>query len=189
MISIAPGIEQHDLYEWNGAMEMANLIKSMPDFRVRVETEGIQIRSDRTGEQNRILWDHRDAASNIFQTNRFDIDTIDENLAMNKDAHTEQSLCQGALASTGSAHNTNLLSRFDNTGEMVENHWTELLMSMGHGNVFENDSSVVRPMYRGSVHDWRSRRHRFLVKFTVLENTFDGCHLCFHFYRLPLEEE
>ena len=165
-----------------------HLLECQPDLGIGIVTELIEIASHRASEEHRILWNDRDASSDIVESESGDVDVIDVNVTIDESAHAKESLDERALASACSSDDANLFAGRDAQGDVRESEWSLWIFRMRHADIGEPQMSLWWPVGRWSAVG-RDLCRWFLIESTVLENTLDRCHLCLYFNRLSRREK
>ena len=161
----------------------SDFFQGAPNFRIGKFVEPIEIVSQRSAEENRILRNDRNASSNFDEIERRNVDLIDENSAAAQFRRAKESLDQRTFPSTGASDDADLFSASDGQRNVIERQRRRLNVGIRKANVVENDLTVRRPM-DGRRRPFLSSAFALVLQFTILEHAFDRRHLRFHFDRL-----
>ena len=83
-------------------------LQCVPHLIVCVALSRIQIEPDRTGEENRILWDDSEALSHVMQTDAADVDVINDDAPAGSFDQAEQTEGHRAFTRASATHDANL---------------------------------------------------------------------------------
>ena len=97
-----------------------HLLERVPDLRVGILAELVEVAAHGACEQHRILWDDGDATAKIVETESGDVNAVDDDATVNESAHAEESLDERALACARPTDDADLLSRSDGQGEITK---------------------------------------------------------------------
>mmetsp|Transcript_5097 Transcript_5097/g.15552 ORF Transcript_5097/g.15552 Transcript_5097/m.15552 type:complete len:206 (-) Transcript_5097:3949-4566(-) len=120
----------------------------VPDARIVVLAERIQIEAHRTAEQYRILWNDGELGAQIKKSDLRDVHTIDQQAATSQLDQAKQSQCNGALPRASSTTKTDLFAWLNAYIHTLEHQ--RKIRPIANLNVVEFDCTGSRPLSRWS---------------------------------------
>ena len=105
-----------------------HLLQRPPDLGVGIVAELVEVAAHGAGEEHGILWNDGDVSTHVVETERGDVDAVDEDATLDESAHAKERLDEGALAGACSSDDADLLGGVD-----VERDVGESEMRLGIG--------------------------------------------------------
>lgn len=157
-----------------------DVLERLPQLGVGVLVERIEIPSQASGEQERLLGDNTDLRAEVVQGDRAGGHAVYEDLTLHA-GQAKESVDQGRLARAGSADDADLLLRHDGEADVPEDVGASTIVLQAH--VLKLHEALRRPVVR-RFGLRLAVDHRLLLQTAVLEYSLYGGQLALHLGRL-----
>ena len=103
-----------------GVADQMNTFEGVAELGIGVLVEGIEVRADGAGEENRVLGDDGKTAAEVVEVDLGDVDAVDEDLTFAGGEEAEEGEGQRGFAGAGAADDADTLVFFYSKGEPFE---------------------------------------------------------------------